>query len=373
MIDNPIRVCFVDLGAYPLLTKKDMGFVGGSSVQQVLLANEITKHKFNVSFITYGDGKEHNEFIGHINIVKTYQIEDIPKMSILKKVWNIWRALAEVNADIYFHESGTSGVVSLYCYLTRKRFVRYISSDAEVNRDMLKYLGGIGRLGNWLDIKLADAVIAQSVNQQKMLKDNFGRDSYIIKNAFPFSDRQKSPKKNNPPVVLWVSTIRTIKQPELFLELAKEIPDANFQIIGGAEINNTTIYDSIRDKSDNISNLHFVGFVPFHEIDQYFEAASVFVNTSKYEGFPNAFIQAWIHSIPTITLNADPDGLIYENKMGFYSKTFEQMVEDVKLLSEDRQLREEMGTNGRRYVEANHNVANIVGQYIDVFKRIMHD
>lgn len=363
------KICFVDLGAYPLLAKKNMAFAGGASVQQVILAEELVKYNFEVSFITYTDGKSHIEQIGNIKVIKVYKREDAPTLSFLVKALHIWRAMKEANADIYFHESGAAGVVSLICCLTRKQFVRYISSDAEVDKKMSEYIGRIGRLCNWLDIKLADAVIAQSEFQKKMLKESFGRDALIIRNAFPLSN-QKMPEKINPLIVLWVSTMREIKQPELFLKLAEAIPEGRFQIIGGVEDNNPTLYNNIRENADRISNIHFVGFVPFHEIDQYFEQASIFVNTSKYEGFPNTFIQAWMHYMPTVTLNADPDGLICKTKIGFHSKTFNQMVEDVKTLLKDEQLREEMGRDARQYVEQEHDITKIINHYIKVFDHI---
>jgi len=333
------KICFVALGAYPLLAKKNMGFAGGAIVQQVLLAEELVKYNFEVSFITYTDGKSHIEQIGNIKVIKVYKREDAPTLS------------------------------PLFCCLTRKKFVRYISSDAEVDKKMTEYISRIGRLGNWLDIKLADAVIAQSEFQKNLLKENFGRESLIIRNAFPRSN-QKISEKANPPIVLWVSTIRAIKQPELFLKLAEAIPEGRFQIIGGVGDNNLVLYNNIRENSDGISNIHFVGFVPFHEIDQYFEQASIFVNTSKYEGFPNTFIQAWMHYMPTVTLNADPDGLICKTKIGFHSKAFNQMVEDVKTLLKDEQLREEMGRDARQYVEREHDITKIINNYIKVFDRI---
>ena len=364
-----IKLCFVALGAYPLLAGRDMGFAGGSSVQQVLLAEELVKHNFDVSFITYTNGQEHIEDIGSIRVIKVYKREDASTRSFLVKAGYIWNAMKEEKVDIYFHESGAAGVVPLFCCLMRKRFVRYISSDAEVDKKEMGVVKWIDRIGNWLDIKLADTVIAQTKFQRKMLKENFSRYSIIIKNAFPLSN-QTIPEKFTPPIVLWVSTIRKIKQPELFLNLAEAIPEGSFQMVGGAEDNNPALYDNIKEKAYRIPNLHFVGFVPFHEIDKYFEQASIFVNTSEYEGFPNTFIQAWMHYVPVVSLNVDPDALICKNKMGLHSKKFDQLVEGVKTLLKDKQLREEMSKNARQYVEREHDIKKIVKKYAEIFENV---
>jgi len=361
------KICFVDLGAYPLIVGKNTGYAGGASVQQVLLADELVKHNYEIIFITYKDGISRIEDIGFIKVIKVYKREDSLKISLLKKSWHIWKSLREADADIYFHESGAPGIVSFFCFITGTKFVRYISSDAEVDENMAKYISKIGRLGNWLDIKLADIVIAQSDFQQRELKKKFGIRSYIVKNAFPLSD-QKIPEKSNPPTVLWVSTIREIKEPELFLKLAEAIPDGVFQMVGGIDDTNPGLYNRIKNQAEAISNLKFLGFIPFHKIKDNFEKASIFVNTSKYEGFPNTFIQAWMHYVPVVSLNSDPDEIICKYKLAFHSSNFNQLVEDVRTLLNDIKLREHIGKNGKEYVETNHDIQKVVKKYIDIFE-----
>ena len=214
-------------------------------------------------------------------------------------------------------------------------------------------------------IKKADCIIAQSEYQQELLKKDYNLDSIIIKNAHPLEKVERS--KSTPPIVLWVGTIKPEwKQPELFLKLAKAIPDARFQMVGGASTNKQ-FYDEIKEEAERIPNLEFVGFVPYPEVNKYFENASILANTSSVEGFSNTFLQAWTRYTPVVSLNVDPDEIICKYKLGSHSRTFEQMVEDVKLLLEDEKLREEMGMNGRKYVEQEHDIKKIVKGYEKLF------
>ena len=53
-------------------------------------------------------------------------------------------------------------------------------------------------------------------------------------------------------------------------------------------------------------------------------------NTSKTEGgSPVTFIQAWMNSVPVISLNHNPDKILSKHKIGLHSQTFEQMVEQM--------------------------------------------
>lgn len=365
----PKNICFVSPYSYPVLAKKNMGYTGGAEVQQVILAKELLKHGFEVSFVTFGDGQVPIEYLDDIKVIKVYKREAASNLTLFSKAWCIWKAMRQANADIYFHETGSFGVVSLFCCLARKKFIRYVASDGDVDKS--RHLSFVQRFGNWLDFKLANMVIVQNEYQGKMLKVNYGRESLIIKNAFPIPERRMT-QKTNPSIILWVATIRDVKQPELFLKLAQAIPWGSFQMVGGAW-DNPELYGRVTEMSATVPNLDFVGFVPFSEVNRYFEQALILVNTSKYEGFSNTFIQAWLQYVPVVSLNSDPDEVICINRLGFHSKTFQQLTEDVRTLLKDEQLREEMGRNGRQYVEKEHDITKVVPRYLEVFNRLLEN
>ncbi len=207
-----------------------------------------------------------------------------------------------------------------------------------------------------------------SEKQKRLLKENFGRGSTVVGIHAPLTP-PGMPQKAQPPVVLWVGTIYPRKQPELFLELAKAVPQARFQMVGGSS--NQSYVDEIKQKAEAIPNLEYAGFVPYDEVSKYFSRASVFVSTSTSEGFPNVFIQAWMNYTPVVSLNIDPDNVIDRYKMGFHSRTFEQMVRDIKTLLGDEKLRSGMGENSRRYVEQNHDIKEMAKKHIAVFKELV--
>ena len=135
---SSIKICFVAPGAYPLLAGKNTKNVLGPDVHQVILAKELLKHDFKITFITYDEGETPAEYINNIEVIKVH--EDTYCLRILNialKVFRIWNAMRKANAHIYFHHGGVVGADSLFCRLMKKNFVYHIGSDALVNRELI--------------------------------------------------------------------------------------------------------------------------------------------------------------------------------------------------------------------------------------------
>jgi glycosyltransferase involved in cell wall biosynthesis len=374
---NCKKICFVALGAYPLLAGKDPKNVIGPDVHQVILAKELMKNNFKIAFITYNEGGKPVEFIDGIEIVNIHENTcDLRILDIILKVFRRWNAMKKAKAHIYFHHGDGGGVVSLFCRMKKKKFVYHIGSDGLVNKELItRKIRGFSRsklslsfLTNWLDIKLADAVIVQNEYQNQLLKKNGGF-GVLIKKPFPLIERGM-PYKTKPPIVLWVGAMAEVKQPELFVKLAETIPEARFQMIGGHS-GNQELYDWINYCSKKVSNFQYLDVIPFNEINEYFKQASILVNTSMFEAYPPyAAMQAWMNYTPVVSLGDNSDEIMRRYNMGFHSNTFDQMVRDIKILLRNEGLRNEMGVNGREYIEREHNFMKIIREYIELFDRI---
>jgi glycosyltransferase involved in cell wall biosynthesis len=351
-----------------MLTGKNVGYVGGAEVEQVFLARELVAHGFDICFVTYHHGVNKTEYANGIKIIKTYERNKVNKLTFLQKIKLIWSALKKANADIYFHESGAKGVLPLFCGINMKKYIYRVASDAVV---LSKPLSGSysfsQKIADVLEIRRANSVIAQTNFQKTILKERFKVESVVIKNGLVMP--KDYCKKSDPPIVLWVGSISTVKQPLLFVELAKSLPRVNFEMIGGR--GDPQLYEEIEAVSKKIPNLKFHGFVPFQKIDEYFRKASIFVNTSRIEGFPNTFIQAWAHRVPVVSLTVDPDGIIQNEKLGFRSGTFKQLISDVTTLLNDEKLRKTLGENARKYAEREHDIKKTVKMYIKVFNQLL--
>ncbi len=361
--DN-LKICFVSLSSYPLLKGINSGYVGGAEMQQVEIAKELKKRGHEISFMTYGKNNDNKNSLDRIQIFSVYDRNHAKDYSILKKAFFIYKKMKEVDADIYFCRAGSPGISSIFCKLNKKILIKSIATDAEVARESLIkknwFIDYLLKIANWLDLKLSDTIVSQSEFQKLKLKERFNLNSTVIKNSLDVSLQFN--KKSSGDYLLWVGTIRSIKQPELLLKVAQYFPDYKFVIIGGKG-ENSEYFKKIKNTAEKIKNINFKGFVSPQEIYYYYQKAILLINTSKTEGFPNIFLEAWLHFIPVVSLNVDPDEIISRYKLGFHSKTFEQMLINIETLLKDKELLEMMGKNGRKYVEENHDIRKAADQY----------
>jgi glycosyltransferase involved in cell wall biosynthesis len=368
-----IKLCFIAPNAYPLLIKNRSNNVIGPDLDQVTLAEELSNEDYDISFITYYD--EHQlKKINDISIINIYDPNS--KINFFFKLIYVWKSLKKADSDIYFHYGDFLGITSIYTFLYKKKSVFRIGSDYFVNKKIVnKKIKEFSRsklslrsIGSWLEIKLSTVICLQTKFQLRMLKSNYGKSGVIIKNHAKIIDSYKKQLSQKKFIALWVGSIADVKQPYLFVKLAKELPEIHFCMIGGyvGDINKKFI-----EFANNLDNFNYLGSVPPSDMNNYFKNASVLINTSLFEGFPNSFIQAWMNYTPVISLNANPDGLITKKNMGFHSKSFDQLKKDLEILFNNNQLRNEMGSNGRYYVEEEHDIDKIIIQYKKLFYHII--
>jgi glycosyltransferase involved in cell wall biosynthesis len=103
------------------------------------------------------------------------------------------------------------------------------------------------------------------------------------------------------------------------------------------------------------------------QIDAQFDAASLFVNTSESEGFPNTFLQAWSRGIPTVSF-VDAGARLDGSIVGELVETLAEMQTTVAALSSDMETRVREGARCKEYFERNHLPERIVDQYEAVFR-----
>jgi glycosyltransferase involved in cell wall biosynthesis len=214
-------------------------------------------------------------------------------------------------------------------------------------------------LFNWA-LKQANVVFVQNQKDADAIKETMGIEAVFIPNGHYIGTAYEQKRDS----ILWVGRTGEFKRPELFVNLAREFPNEKFVMICprnriGESYESLKLYEA--------GNIEFHEQVPFQQVEDYFQRAKVFVNTSDSEGFPNTFIQACKCSTPILSLNVNPDGFLDKYNCGTCADgDWKKFVDSLKfLLAEDRYI--ELGKNGRKYVEQNHDITKIIEEYKKLF------
>lgn len=333
---------------------------GGATVQIYLIAREMSNYKEikTYSFINdYPDISFDEE--ERFNLIRTFKDTD----NLLKKILIFHKKIKEIRPDVVIQRGLTSYscLLSLYCRLRNIKFIFMFAHDREANA---RYQRTNKRC--WLYrllLTYSYLLVFQSQNQFNQIANKYRSKCKIIYSGYEIEEIDKKASD----IILWVGRIEVWKRPELFLELAKMHSEKRFLMIAPESQGNSGLSEEIIRKTESIKNLDFLKFVHFHEIDEYFKKAYIFVNTSLQEGFPNTFIQACKNGTPIVSLNVNPDNFLNRYSCGFYCEDdFDLMNENLNRILNDDELYESMSENGRHYALHNHDIKNNVRKLVEL-------
>lgn len=359
------RICIIGLDDYGMLTgEKTTQYIGGESVQHVLLARAWHQLGMDVSIIVYDHGQPQTQEIDGIRMLAACGRRDgIPGLRFAHPLTtSLIASMRRADADIYYQSLAgyITGVTAWFCRRHAKRFVFRISSDAycipgrqliSSYRDRKVYEYGLRR---------ADLILAQTQYQRHLLRTHYALDSEL---AHLVAETPAGAKGSKDIDVLWVANFRPVKRPELVIDLARRLPHLRFVVAGAGRPDSV---QRMRAAGQELPNLSYVGPIAYDAIGSYFDRARVFLNTSSLEGFPNTFLQAWIRGVPVVTF-FDPDGLVARERLGLVARDLDEMTRHLQVLSTQPSLRDQLAERAARYA-SDHHAANAAARgYLELF------
>lgn len=376
-----IKVCIFSANAYPLLNKntKDFlkyGLFGGAEIDMYILATYLVKTgRYDVTFWVGDYGQPQEEVINGIEVQKFFHRTNSNKSLLQQKAAHkakTIKLLMSCDCDVYITEAASeyAGWLSLVEKVLRKKiFIFRLASDKNADLSFYKNDPVVTKKANrriyrWYSfaMKNVDAIISQSEKQRDLLYKNTGLNSVVVKNGFYINHSVDFTDKK---YILWVARGAKLKRPELFLEMAEKLPEETFVLIMPPAHKAYSFYQYIKSEAERINNVKFIDFVSYFEIQKYYNKAKLFVNTSEYEGFPNAFIQACIGATPILSMKVNPDEFLTKNKIGICcSDDINKAVNFIRSLDEEKIAC--YGGNALKYICENHNIKNIGKQYEDI-------
>jgi glycosyltransferase involved in cell wall biosynthesis len=364
------RICIVGLDSYGMLSgEENPKYIGGESIQHVLLARAWRDLGHDVTMIVHDEGQgarcEHD---GITAIAAHTRQGGVPGLRFFHpRATRLLSAMISADANIYYQSpaGAYTGITAWFCRATDRRFIFRVASDSDCEKEH-------GRIQFWRDRKLynyglrrADLVAAQTEYQSLMLRENHAIESVVL-------NMMVEPPRSGAPVdkdidVLWVSNFRALKRPELALELARQLPQVQFLLAGGPMPGSETYYEDVRAAAARLPNVKMQGAVRYADSGKLFDRAKIFLNTSSIEGFPNTFLQAWIRGVPVVSF-FDPDSLVQRLQLGHIANSVDEMREAIRSLLEDDAERQRTGRRAREFATREY-TTGVAARYVELLDR----
>ncbi|WP_276258068.1 glycosyltransferase family 4 protein [Haloglomus litoreum] len=367
-----MRVVLLTLNAYDMLVG-DGETVGGAQLQQVLIGRALADRGHDVIFVENDAEHKTETTVDGVRIVTRPSRED--GNAILRAVLrllDLTALLGRIDPDACYVRMPLFELLptAVYCAVTHTRLVYGFAHDSELGTDPVVFESrltdnAVYRRAIRTARATADVLVAQNAHQERLARKQYDCPVVRIPNGYePRDDPGPSPFPDDRPVVLWVSTLRPWKRPELVLELADRIPEALFVIVGPAADEAPELYERVREGARQRDNVRFEGFVPYEEVDAYFAAADLFCNTSTDEGFPNTFLQAWAYGTPVATLTVDPDGIVSSEPVGVHGDgDVDRLAAAIDEALGDTERLGSLETGAREHFRRHHAIGAVADRY----------
>jgi glycosyltransferase involved in cell wall biosynthesis len=362
MSKNKISVCFVSLSAYGYFDPSSYSQTGaGGAQRQLYLISKEISDDYDIHFIVGDYGQADTENFDDITLHKSFR----PVGSSLKKpieALKLFNTMKNVNADVYISRYAPykSIVIYIIAKIIGKKFVINIANDKSV-KNLQRFSPYLRRIYRHTLIN-SNKIIVQTNYQQQRLKEFAGVKSSVVPNGYTKTDVSIGYKNRS--CFIWVGRLhQEQKRPNLFVELAKRVPEANFLLIGTRGTEQYREY--LKKEITSIENMDYKFDVDPNKIHQYYQQSIALVNTSRYEGFPNTFLEAWRVGTPVLGLDVNPDRFLQQDETtDFHAGDLEILSQIIRKLNCDKEYQNRVSRTVKEEFEQKYSIDKLAGRYI---------
>lgn len=336
--------------------------VAGIQVQMGFWAQTFLKQGWKV--YSFSDNGEDNSING-IEFVSGSSSRVLTRLHLrtLLELYDCWKAVFKQKPDLVINRGASRSLFFLkcLCQIKRVKLVQFGASDTDFipGKELLAG-NSLNRKLYQRAIKKIKFIISQNNKQHDSLKKNYCKESIVLPNIWIPVNQVVQHKSYD---ALWVANLRPLKRAEWFVELAKNLPQNKFAIVGGALSKEyKEYYEQISRLASEVHNLCILGAKSFSEVNTLLSESRLLVCTSEFEGFPNTFLQAWACDVPVVS-TVNPSDYITEFELGRVVKNESQLRLAVCELLSNSELYERYQQNIKKYFMAHHD-ANLAYQKV---------
>lgn len=212
-----------------------------------------------------------------------------------------WKSIIhEYKLDVVLYNAWTSPVLLWdLLYLKSQNVSVFVHAHSVFSFSMNKLTKSFSEFPKIF--RLADGMIVLS-DVDKVFWSAYNKNVHSIPNPIDDSLRHTGTVKFSNKSIIWVGRVSEEKQPEAVFDImekvVKYVPDAHLYLLGNFD---DSKWKEMAIEKKLTKNIEFCGMI--HNVNDYFEKSSIYLSTSKYEGFAMTLLEAQAHSLPSVMFN----------------------------------------------------------------------
>jgi len=352
---------------------------GSGGLERVLSvkASYLAEHfEYNIHILTLNS--RHNQPFYKFNssiIFHDVEVGGNPFSYLLKYKKGIRKVIKEINPDVIsVCDDGLKGL--LFPIFFGKKipviYERHVSKQIEFRANNISLVDKLKLKFKFLLMNFGGKRFHKFVvlTEGNLKEWNFNN-LMVIPNPLPFDSHEKSELINKKIIVVGKQSYQ--KGYDRLLDIwnlvHEKFPNWELEIYGKLD---STL--ELEKKCKNLNLKNSVNFLPpVKNIQEKYKEASMYLMTSRFEGFGMVLIEAMSYGVPCISFDCPhgPADIINNGKDGFLVSNgdLNGFAEKLVLLMEDTKLRKSMGKLARENVNR-FNVKFVVKQWDDLFQSL---
>jgi glycosyltransferase involved in cell wall biosynthesis len=345
-------------------------YMGGAEVQATMIAHALKAKGLRVAHVVYPVPPPRLIDASSPTVIERSDWQGNRRLGQLAETAAIWRGLERADAQAYIVRGSGGHVLaaSTFCRARRRRFV--FSSSSELDFDFARPDRNPRMLQVYkASLRLATRLALQTEAQREMALRALPSSEPVVIPSFA----EAAPCSNGGRYFLWVDRLVEYKLPDRYVELAEALPDARFRMIA-SQMSETPpgMVERIEAAAERLPNLELLPPRPRSELMDDMQQAVALVKTSRVEGMPNGFLEAWARGVPVLSLNVDPDAKIASNDIGVAAEgSMERLIEAAASLWRDPELRTATGERARRFVQEVHSPEAVADRWVALLDELI--
>lgn len=329
---------------------------GGAERVLSNLANHWAINQKSITLITIDSTRPFYELVPSIEHI-TLGLTDNSNRNLLKGIWGNYqrvkalrRLLKQINPDVLISFITDANLIAILA--SRWLKMQIIVSD-RVNPYVEWTVNNLYKiyLKRWL-YSFASYVVVQTRGANDYYTWLPKSKLKVINN--PIQEGFKAlPKVVRESIVLAVGRLEHQKNFSMLIEAFSKIDAKNWRLIIVGEGNEQYILEQLILEKNITNKVKLVGKA--QDVTEWYQKASIFVLSSRFEGYPNVLIESMSMGLAAISTDCDfgPSEIIEHGKNGLLitSENVTEMINALQKLIEDSSLRNRLGNEAQKIRE----------------------